>query len=97
MLRDITWKYKLLRQQLWDLVCMPYMSIMRLTKCRKLRSMRGIITSMTMIIVNDLFWVAQKSLNPLLMILKNFLLVQKLNQIPCQFYRTYCRMYQVVL
>jgi hypothetical protein len=76
MLRDITWKYKLLRQQLWDLVCMPYMSIMRLAKCTKLRSMRGIITSMTIIIVIDLFWVAQKSLDPL-MIFKNYLLVQK--------------------
>jgi hypothetical protein len=52
MLRDITWKYKLLRQQLWDLVCMPYMSIMRLTKCGKLRSMRGITTSMTVMVVH---------------------------------------------
>ncbi len=95
MLRDITWKHKLLRQQLWDLVCMPYMSIMRLTKCTKLRSMRSIITNMTIIVVIDVFWVAQKSLDPLLMIL-NYLLVQKLNQIPSQFYRTYCRMYQVV-
>ncbi len=77
MLRDITWKYKLLRQQLWDLVCMPYMSIMRLTKCTKLRSMRSIITSMTIIIVIDVFWVAQRSLDPLLMILKNYSLVQK--------------------
>ncbi len=71
MLRDITWKYKLLRQQLWDLASMPYMSIMRLTKCTKLRSMRSII------IVIDVFWVAQRSLDPLLMILKNYLLVQK--------------------
>ena len=30
---------------------MPYMSIMRLTKCTKLRSMRGITTSMTIVIV----------------------------------------------
>ncbi len=52
MLRDITWKYKLLRQELWDLVCMPYMSIMRLTKCGKLRSMRGITTSMTVMVVH---------------------------------------------
>jgi hypothetical protein len=51
MLRDITWKHKLLRQQLWDLVGMPYMSITRLIKCTKLRSMRGIIRSMTIIIV----------------------------------------------
>jgi hypothetical protein len=55
MLRDITWKHKLLRQQLWDLLGMPYMSIMRLTKCTKLRSMRGIIKSMTIIIVIDFF------------------------------------------
>jgi hypothetical protein len=47
------------------------MSIMRLTKCTKLRSMRSII------IVIDVFWVAQRSLDPLLMILKNYLLVQK--------------------
>jgi hypothetical protein len=53
------------------------MSIMRLTKCTKLRSMRSIITSITIIIVIDLFCVAQKSLDPLLMILKNYLLVQK--------------------
>ncbi len=51
MLRDITWKHKLLRQQLWDLVGMPYMSITRLTTCTKLRSMRGIIRSMTIIII----------------------------------------------
>jgi hypothetical protein len=60
MLRDITRKHKLLRQQLWDLVGMPYMSITRLTKCTKLRSMRGIITSMTIIIVINIFGVPHK-------------------------------------
>ncbi len=89
MLRDITWKHELLRQQLWDLVGMRYMSITRLTKCTKLRSMRSIITSMTIVI--DVCCVTQKSLDPLI-ILKNYLLVQKLNQIPCQYYKIYCNM-----